>query len=310
MREPKNTIHILHSERAQTNVLVLDANSQRAVEYESLSELDPYLKRLNIFFTSTLAEARDLAKSKRPKIAIFPERLGELDFVSIQAELKNAHEKLKLIPLVGNPTLAQYRESKKIGGILDFAQPEALLTYQSIRDLIVFSVRELVQNSSLEKDFKTLESLQTALLVHSPFSKNYKQTSAIILSQLLPHFDLTGDEIAQTILAEKLYLPTLNEEHYASVLINTEYTLLLDLLTQTATWNKEHSKPGSTMGLIITASNYLSMMLEQNQTIQAIHEKFQERPSFLHHLSVRVIDRALMTQVIDSIHSTEMRKSA
>lgn len=302
MAEQSQAIEILSSENRDVKVVVLDPNGHRGVQHEAQCDADEHLLRASIFFVSSIQTARDTIKSKRPQLVIFPSNVEGMDFVSLQSEFRNSHSKAKLVPLVENPSLAQYRESKRIGGVLDFGDPNVLSSFDAIRDFLVHCIRELSKaEKNLDGEFDEVLRLQKAMFLKDSGGIENKERSARICGLILEKFDLSSSQIARTLLAECLFKPDLEFAQYEAILAGREELGILDILKETASWEHSGTKPASVSGFSITASNILAQWIGQGMESSAILQKIKERPHFLHHVSIRAINENVVQSCISCV---------
>lgn len=282
-------------------VVVLDTDKQRCASYEAKTEIDENLQRIDVYFVSSMREARDLIKSKRPTVAIFHDQVDGIDFVGLQLEFQNANKSTLLVPLVENPTLQQYRDSRSIGGVLDFAAPSSFDKYQNIRDLIIQSCRTISSKlPSLEDGLDFAQNIQRALLISNPDMAITKIQSGVICREMTGWYDLSADQTIKLILAEKIYLPSIDPDNY-KMLLGADPFGLLEPLSETASWLRKNSTPTSASGLIITASNCISSWLEQGCSNEEVISRLNERPQFLKHLSIRTMSESKMTMLLSEL---------
>jgi len=291
MNSTNKSPQIRDSEFKGYSVLVVDPDEQRGMEYEANAELDQNLQRINVFVVPSMREARDFIKSRRPNVVIFPGELDGFDFVTLQLEFKNANPTTGMVPLVENPTLQQYRESRRIGGVIDFAAPTTLESFENLRDLILQACRSLAtEQPGFEEGLNYSLGLQRALLISHPGLTAMKSESAVICREVTAWYDLSCDEVVTLILAEKLYLPDLTTDKYQTLLGSDPYGLL-GVLTQTASWTQAGTKPTSTSGLIVTTSNCIAQWRQEQVPMQEIADRIKSRPQFMMHVSLRVMSQ-------------------
>jgi hypothetical protein len=310
MSDSPLVIKKINSDSKGIRILVLDANVSRALDYETKTELDPHLQRIEIYTASNLNTARALVKSKRCEIAIFPDRIEDLDFVFIQAEFRNASPKIKLFPMATAPTLAQYRESRRIGGVVDFGDPSILENYEKFRDFLVHCAREYSKASmSLETELEEALQIQSLLYLNSNSSVEDKAFTARICGILCSQYDLNSYEVSRTILAECIYLPTLTFPQYEKILAGRESLDLLRTLQDSASWLQPNSEIKSVQGFCVTASNVLAYWINEGLSHDEITAKVKERPHFIKHIAIRSLNEDIISQVVDLKFENTERKT-
>ena len=296
---------ISNSELKDFSVLIIDPNEDRSARYEAQTELDLDLQRVSVYFATSMHEGRDAVKTRKPNLAIYPSELDGHDLVSLQLEFRNACKTTGLVPLCENPTLQQYRESRRIGGVVDFAPTDTFETYTSLRDLIIQSCRAIAaENPGLEEGLNYVGVLQRALTLSHPEKATLKSDSSILCREMTSWFDLSTAEVTKLILAEKLYFPEIKLDEYKTLLDDDPFGLT-EVLNQTASSQQPGTRPSTTIGLIITAANTIAQWKSEQASEVEIIDRVKARPPHLMQISLRIMTAEKISQVLSQleIHS-------
>src|SRR5438046_50892 len=111
-----------NSDHQDVRVLIVCKTEKQADQIEASFEQDSAFIRVRVYTATSVNDSRDLARKYGISLAIFPENIESRDFVATAQELKSAQPTISLIPLIGIPSIAQLRESKKIGNIVDYGR--------------------------------------------------------------------------------------------------------------------------------------------------------------------------------------------
>lgn len=282
-------------------ILIADLDTNRLAQIETRAALEPALQRVDIYVTSSLAEATDLARRHNINVAIFTDGLANRDFVGLQLEMRRANPRMDLIPLVQQPSLQQYRASMLAGNVVDFEKPTLLSDWQATCDLILGYIDQHLEKR-LESDSMLAfsEQLRRAICASHPSFMPMKERSGILATSMSRFYDLSTNECAMLFAAERIYFPHLKQETYQYILATDTYALLQPL-RDTATWEAPETKPASVTGLIITAANYIAHRSCAGDSTDAIIQTFTSRPSFLKHQAIRVLTPQILTEVIVAV---------
>src|SRR5690348_14257867 len=123
------TIQIKNSAQKGIRILFLSEDKELAETIEAKSEIDPAFQRIDVYSTALASEARDIARRHAVDLAIFPDGVDGKDFVALQLELRHARPEIELIALIDIPSVSQLRESREIGGIVDFEKKSSIHDY-------------------------------------------------------------------------------------------------------------------------------------------------------------------------------------
>jgi len=295
------SISLSSSETKGIKVLLVHLNPETADEYEARSEVDAELSRLSVYSTHTLTDARNLLRANACQLVVYCDGVDGLDFVSIQSELRHADPSALLVPIIQVPTVLQFRESKKLGGILDYWEQHRFQTYDDFKDIVRLFVRENAARSSNRSDlFEHVNALQKCLLTSQVKFSDTKNVSRLVVGMLTPHYDLSPDEAVQIIAAESLYMPWLETAEYSKILSKDKFGLA-QLLSETRTWKHAGTPPGSIGGFLITAANYLAHQTQECLNADQIITEFDARPVFLKHPAIRTLSTPLLQKTIAAI---------
>ena len=293
-------LEILNTDIRANRILILHPDAKFAEEIEAHFEQNGEFSGIHVYTASTIEEGRGIARKYGIQLAIFPQFLGERDFVSIQQELRNAQPSVEMIPLLSSPSITQLRESRGIGGVVDFGDAEDLSTREGLRNIIFGYLREKNKGSqSSKRAFDFVEPIQRALLVEHQSWAKIKELSRSLINPIVAAYDFSPDEAISLLAAEMIYMPWLHREQYQE-LLGTDPFHLGAILTTASSWVIPSQKPTSAGGLVITLANYIAEKIGQGLPISEVFLPITQsalRPDFLKHPTIRTVSEPVVQAI-------------
>lgn len=296
MRAPQP--RIVTPEVRDMKVLYVDPSILNCDLIEAKAEQDPRLQRITVFTTSTVTEARDLAKTRGCDLAIYKDNIDGRDFVFIQMELRNAQPLIELVPIISVPTVQQLSSHRRVGGIFSFADANIFGGYEDFVSIVLSYVREQISNpKGIADAVEYAKTVQNFLLVGSEELRGIKPISSLITEALIINFDLDTRTAGLSLAAEMIYSPTIQATRYRD-LLNSDKHNLSEILSKSASWEFKDSKPQSAAGFTITLANFLAKEIVAQVPSGEILFKISERPHFLFHAAIRTLDEQKLRNMI------------
>ncbi len=297
-------LQILNTEIRGSRILILHPNAIAAEEIEAHFEQNSEFSGVHIYTASTLEEGRVAARKYGIHLAIFPQYLGERDFVAIQQELRNAQPSIEMIPLLSTPTVAQLRESRGIGGVVDFGDVHELSSKDGLRNVIFGYLREKRKNSlSSKRAFEFADQIQRALLVEHIEWINIKELSRSLINPIVAVYDFSSEEVISILAAEMIYMPWIKREQYPGIL-GSDCFNIGEILAGTSSWLMQSERPTRAESLVIVLANYVAEKVAQRQPLSEIVQPILQgtfRPEFLKHPAIRSISETVVHGIAEVV---------
>jgi response regulator RpfG family c-di-GMP phosphodiesterase len=296
-------IKIENSEYKNYSIVYLDADPTRSETYESLSEQDQDLYRINVFSSSNLSEAKNIVRKRNPDLAIFRSNFKDLDFIAICVELKSISRDLQLIPVVDSPSAFQLRELFGIKGISDFLSESMMKDYVDFKNVIQNFVRSSTITKSNDETLVDFDKLSIALSGGDIEKQEIKRLSKDILEEAISHFDLSLRDKLNVRAAEKVFFPNVSIATYSSLLSESDPEIyeILNLLFRFG------GEPQDVGTFLVSFANFSSALIASGADREVFADLFRNPPKEVKHKSLRVISRHRVIERILEDRNENMR---
>lgn len=302
-------ITLKNSELKGFSTLLLGSDINELQKLESLSEIDPSLSRFTLYTTNSINEARDYAKKYNIDLCVY-EEIEDQDFVSIQVEIRASNPNTYLVPLLEIPSIPQLRESKKIGGVIDFESPNIIYNISNLTNLII-NTRDNIENERKNQDIQGLEGFKTALEITDFNWAQKKVITAEIINSLLPAYDISSSQKRLIFNADQVFSEKITSQDYAKHLSNVSSSTKNLLIEAAPSFSRDSKSPPSSLEVfIIRVANLTAELILNGMNEDQIIQEISKLPTNIRHVAFRTIKGAPLLAAIQKATQISIKRRA